>query len=383
MSFYNIDPKFLTNDPQSLTQEVRDIVRVAEEMEISFAGGMRAIERALLRLDQILFHAIAMYPASWAGLGKRMHSAVIYQESTIHIVGRWNSLGSIAIASLEPCTRNLCRRKHHELLLKKRVVECRLLSHYPRSMRRGGGGGSAEADTDPSLSCEAYAGDIYMWMVIAFFRQWMCFSLVDRKTLHAVDGGACFYRTIYHAGPETYLNARERGFFNMMFPMGAGGCDAFNAKMQELKQEVKFLVAPLLVNRCRYVFARAPPYLTCSQIDREDLPWDNCALDAVSEEAKFEDENPGIVNMRDVVLNNGEGSTTSRTLSAETPVASSTASTQNQNQNQNQPIAQLSVNSAGANSSNNVYNNYAYVNRRDHVMGNTLNPSHNTPSRIR
>ena len=368
-SFYGIDPNFTTQDPQSFTQEVRDTLRIAEDMEISFSDGMKGIERSLLCLDQILFHAIAMYPASWASLGKRMRSAAIYQESLIHIVGRWNSLSSTAIASLEPYTRDLCKVKHQELVLRKRTIEYRILSYYPESLHRG---------ADGELGCIAYATDVYMWMALALYRQWLCYALIERRNLHALDGGSHFYRSI--SLPGSYLNARDQSFFNIVFPMSRRGCDMLNAKLHELKMEMQSFVVPLLINRCRYVFAQDPPYLTCCQIDKEDLPWDERFIDAVDQDVRPENESqtPEVVHMQDIVLHNGSDST-SQTASNETPDASTTAPAQSQS------IAQMHANNTGAHNNGNgpftnVYNNnYTFVARREDMMENLTNPYYARP----
>lgn len=368
-SFYNIDPNFATRDPKTFTQEVRDTVRVAEEMEVTFTGGMRGIEEALLRLGQVLFHAIVMYPASWAALGKRMRSADIYQESIIHIVGRWNSLGPMAAASLESCTLELCKIKHQELVLKKRSVECRMLSHYPPSLHRG---------EDGDLGCTAYANDIYMWMAIAFFRQFYCYAVIDRKTHHALDGGASFYRSIYSM--DLYLNARERAFFNVVFPMSTRGCEMFNTKLQELKVDMKSFVAPLLVNRCRYIFPQVPSYLTCCQIDKEDLPWDERTTEADDQVVKPEEENPEVVNMQDIAPHNGGTIMQPLSTTEATPGVSNAVLTQNV------PNTQMPDNNTGVvnnysdnNNNSDIYstvynNNYGYVNGRDNMLENVINP---------
>ena len=126
---------FESGNPQSLIKEVRETIQVAEELQVSVEGAMKGIEDALLNLDQKLFFTIMMYPASWANLGKRLNSSSIYQEAIIHIVGRWNSLSPVAMGTLEPCTRELCKRKHLELLLKKRTIEFRMLSYYPPKLQ--------------------------------------------------------------------------------------------------------------------------------------------------------------------------------------------------------------------------------------------------------
>lgn len=299
-----MNPNFESVNPQSLTKEVRETIQVAEELQVSVEGAMNGIENALLNLDQKLFFTIMMYPASWANLGKLLNSSTIYQEAIIHIVGRWNSLRPVAIGTLEPCTRELCKRKHLELLLKKRTIEFRMLSYYPPRLQHG---------TDRDQSCASYANDIHMWMALAFFRQWLCYWTVDRRNHVAQDGGAHFYRTFGSMDP--YLSTRDQAYFNLVFPMSAREYDRFDMGIRELKSDMRTFVLPLLVNHSRYISSQLP-YLTCCQIDKGELPWSNQA------ERDYESLDPNILKIEDadlgIPIRQGSGNTP-KTPSIETP----------------------------------------------------------------
>lgn len=283
---YNMDPLLESRDSQSILQEARELVQVVEDIRAGSAAS-KALEAALLRFDQIIFHSIVNNPAIWASLGRRMHSAVIYQEAIIHLVGTWRSLNVTTIDSLEPCTRDLCQKKHQELVLKKKTIECRILSYYPGSLHCG---------ADGNLSCASYANDIYMWMAIAFFRQWFSHSIVERRNYVATDGGAGFYRRI--GAMESYLTARDQAYFNLTFPMSTKGRDVFEAKVRELKTEVRQFVVELLVNNSKYTFVELP-YLTCCQVDEEDMPWDDQEDDDGDDGSEDDDQSEASVKVEE------------------------------------------------------------------------------------
>lgn len=290
--FYHMDPQLDNRGPESLTQEAEEIVQVAMDLRATPSAFQR-IETELLNFNQMTFHSIVTNPVPWSNIGKRIHSSTIYQEAVIHLVGRWNSIMTEPyIETLAPATHQLCEKKHQELVLRKKTIECHMLSYYPESMHRGGssrsssGSGSGSAD-DGDLSCASYASDIYTWMALAFFRQWFSHALLDCRNYVSADGGAFLYRVI-GAGADSYLDAREQAFFNLAFPMSVKGRDAFEEKLREVKVDMQGFVEELLVNRSWYCFA-AVPYLTCCQVDREDLPWDD-ALDTAEAEVEADAE---------------------------------------------------------------------------------------------
>lgn len=259
---YNMDPLLQSRDSQSIVLEAEDLVQIAENIRASWEV-MQALGTALLCFDQLTLHSIVWRPAIWANLGIRMRSAVIYQEAVIHLVGTWKALNITTISLLDPYTRDLCLKKYQELVLRKKTVECRILSHYPENMHRG---------TNGNLSCASYANDICMWMAICFFRQWFSNSVVLCRDHVADDGGAAFYRMIGAAG--VYLTPQEMNYFNLKFPMSIKGCAVFEAKVRELKEEIRSYVDDLLVNNSRYT-SNELPHLTCCRVDDEDLPWND------------------------------------------------------------------------------------------------------------
>ena len=277
--FYQMDPKLDNMGAASLTQEAEEIVQVAEDLRATPSAFQR-IETELLNFNQMTFHSIVTNPVPWSNIGKRIRSSTIYQEAVIHLVGRWNSIMTEpGIETLAPATHQLCEKKHQELVLRKKIIELHMLSYYPESMHRGGSNSSpGSGSEDGDVSCASYANDIYTWMALAFFRQWFSHALLDCRNYVSADGGAFLYRVIGAgaADSDSYLDDRAQAYFNLAFPMSVKGRDVFGEKLRDVKVDMQGFVEELLVNRSRYCFA-AVPYLTCCQVDREDLPWDDTA----------------------------------------------------------------------------------------------------------
>lgn len=257
-----------SRDAESLFLEISEIIQIAEEELHANSTFLHGIESALLHLDQITFHSIVLHPIPWSSIAKRLRSHTLYQEAVIHLVGRWNILclttpKNHAMNALDPYTRELCRRKSHDLTFKKKAIEHRLAAYHPAPMHRGLNG---------DLSCAAYAADIHTWMAIAFFRQWFSYMVIDRRNFIAADGGAALYRTIARGVGASYLTGREQEFFHLRFPMSTRGRDAFECRIRELKGEVAGFVRELVVDLSRWRGCQVP-YLTCCRVDGEDLPW--------------------------------------------------------------------------------------------------------------
>ena len=95
------------------------------------------------------------------------------------------------LEALPPDIRKLCQWKWDELELAKRAIEIRIGGHYPPFLCR---------DYAEKPHRIAYATDIYMWMCLSFFRQYLMQSGTDRKNRLADDGGYRWYKQINEGG---------------------------------------------------------------------------------------------------------------------------------------------------------------------------------------
>ena len=169
------------------------------------------IDLALTRHDHALWTSIASSPAPWVEMGRRAHSDQIFSEGCIHLIGRWQNISDHDKAEMHVATRELCERKHKEIDIAKEAIELRMLGHYPASLHK-------IAANKPGRF--TYQNDIYMWMVISFFRQWFAQSIADSRNRVSPDGGYAFYKALSKGGKE-YLDRVTFRDFHKFFPMSS------------------------------------------------------------------------------------------------------------------------------------------------------------------
>ncbi|PYI01359.1 hypothetical protein BO78DRAFT_353870, partial [Aspergillus sclerotiicarbonarius CBS 121057] len=259
--FYQINPTLHeTGVPSNLLQNSLELIELAEDIEATHVV-FPAISTALVECGQELYHCIAHDPIRWNKLGLRIHSVPIFQESVIHLVGRWNCLTEDGFKSLPEYSRELCSRKQDEIVTLKKMIEVYVLHHQPGA-------------TSHVNSADAKCRDVYMWMAIAFFRQWLCQTITDGLNYRALDGGASFYRSIA-AGGSAYLEVIDQSSLVLLYPMDRDEVKIIEERLTKVKDRVKHLVAELLVNRSGYdpkTWGELP-YLTCCRVFNEDFPW--------------------------------------------------------------------------------------------------------------
>ena len=91
----------------------------------------------------------------------------------------------------------------------------------------------------------------------------------------ADDGGAWFYQSV-GAGGETYLKKNSVEHFHEFFAMSARGKDCLRIALWLIKDELRELVKPLLVDNSnihRGPEDAKPGYLTCCEVEDDELPW--------------------------------------------------------------------------------------------------------------
>lgn len=263
-AFYNRTPDIDDADMQSVITSCIGLIEVAETID-AVKVIRESVDIALLRQGQVLFRSIAANPISWANLAIRINSPTIFRESVVHLVGKWNQMTETDRNILSPSIRELCERKHSELQLKKQAIEVRILGYYPESLHRRATDNTHRA---------SYANDVYMWMALAFYRQWFSQAMSEGRNRVAPDGGAAFYRAIGAAG-SAYMDIRSQASFHLYFPMSRKGMRIIQNHVNSLKHDIKDFVAELLVHNSQIEVKEGEelPYLTCCVVKKEDMPW--------------------------------------------------------------------------------------------------------------
>lgn len=263
-AFYNKTPEINDMDMSSVVTSCMGLVEVAETIDA--VGVIReSVDIALLRQGQVLFRSIAANPSPWANLAIRIHSPTIFRESVIHLVGKWNQMTDTERKILSPGIRELCERKYAEMQLQKQAIEIRILGYYPEMLHRRA--------TD-NIHRASYANDVYMWMALAFYRQWFSQAISEGRHHIAPDGGAAFYRAIGAAG-AAYMDIRAQASFQLHFPMSQKGMRIIQHHINNLKHDVKEFVADLLVHNSQIEIKEGEElaHLTCCVVKKEDMPW--------------------------------------------------------------------------------------------------------------
>ncbi|KIX98161.1 uncharacterized protein Z520_06241 [Fonsecaea multimorphosa CBS 102226] len=261
--FYNREPVFDDSNLATVLSCVLSLVECAES--IGAVEHVRdVVDLALMRQDDVLWTSILENPHVWIELGRRVRSPAIYREAAIHLIGQWGTIPDEEKDRVSQDIREILERKATELSLKKEALELRILGHYPEFIRRI----AADKPGRPS-----YSGDIYMWMAVGFFRQWVAQNISDDRTRRAPDGGLNFYMSL-HAGGHAYLNHMDFQEFHKYFPMSIKACHVLEANMGLLKEDIKAFVEDIMKQHTHLKREQHEiHWLTCATIEKEDMPW--------------------------------------------------------------------------------------------------------------
>lgn len=262
-AFYNKPPEVDDTNIATVLNDCMGLIDVAESLG-AIECISESVDIALLRHGQVLFRSVAGNPIAWSDLACRVRSPSIFKECLIHLVGNWQGLDDKQRALIKPEVREICEMKHQQQKVIKMAIEVRALGHYPASVQRS---------VEQSVGRMTYQNNIYMWMGISLFRHWFSQSIVEQRNLMSEDGGALFYRQIA-AGGQAYLDRQALEGFHQYFPMSAKGAAVFTNHLTKYKDEVRHFVASLVVNRAQLDTEKHPlPYLTCLEVERDDMPW--------------------------------------------------------------------------------------------------------------
>ncbi|PYH98693.1 hypothetical protein BO71DRAFT_315861, partial [Aspergillus ellipticus CBS 707.79] len=253
---YNIEPDLRDiHGNLLLLEQSNKLIELAEDIE---ATGVvfPALDKALLGYDQELFHRIANDPIGWVKLGTRIRSVDIFHESIVHMVGRWNCLTEEGYRAMPEYIRGLCMGKQVDLDTRKKAIDAQILNYrfgVPQAPR---------------------IRDVYSWMALAVYRQWMGQSITEGLNHYALDGGAMFYRALNVSG-TAYMESIDETLAHMLAPIDEAEVHIITARLTELKNDIKQFVGELLINRSRYDPGTwgELPYLTCCKLYYEDFPW--------------------------------------------------------------------------------------------------------------
>ncbi|KAL3468601.1 hypothetical protein BJX64DRAFT_9088 [Aspergillus heterothallicus] len=256
-------PPILDEDGYDLILEnCQALIELGDDIQASDIVS-RALNTALHNLDQHIYRSIAQDPVSWVELAVYIQSAPVFQESMIHLVGKWGLVKGQERDSLTINIRNICERKVEHLNEIKKAAKLQIVNYGPGTLL--------------SASRCKEASNVYVWMASTYHQQWLCQSLAEGRNYRASDGGASFYRAIASAG-DAYLNRLGKNTFhfitNEIDNGDTKGLEVFEMTLHELKEGIRNLVSDLLIDHAKYdpgIFGELP-YLTCCQVAEEEMP---------------------------------------------------------------------------------------------------------------
>lgn len=269
---YNLDPIFYTGD----THLVNDAIGLLEAATALDAVSCvrRDVETHLLRTGHFLWQRVLQDVEAWADIGMRLKSPVIFRESMIRLIGLWSVPSAInkeAILMLPTGIEllKIVEKKVSEQTREKTEVEERLRNFFPREMLHPPSNIPGTGITGRAF----YANDVYMWQALTLVRQYIVQEIMAGHGHVAADGGATFYRAIGNGG-VAYCRAVDLDAWHTKFDMTAKGKQRLRDALIYVKEEMKSVVADLLVTRTNIPEAQGDyPYLTYTGFKDADLPW--------------------------------------------------------------------------------------------------------------
>ncbi|KAL2812373.1 hypothetical protein BJX63DRAFT_432638 [Aspergillus granulosus] len=259
--FHDIPPALDEGGYDLILENCQALVELGEDIQASDIVS-RALSTALHSLDQQICRLITQDPVSWVKLAVHIQCGSVFQESMIHLVGKWGLLGEKDRNSLPVSIRDISNRKLGRLNEIKKAVELQIVNHVPRPRS--------------SLNLHRETSNVYAWIAVTHYQQWLCQSFIEGRNYRAPDGGASLYRAI--ALGDAYLNKLGHAISPLptaeIGDEGKRGLREFERGLNELKNSIKGFVSDLLANYAKYdpdIFGELP-YLTCCQVREEEMP---------------------------------------------------------------------------------------------------------------
>ncbi|KAI0397134.1 hypothetical protein F5Y17DRAFT_464790 [Xylariaceae sp. FL0594] len=313
--FYNYPPVLDGISIPDAYVQCKSLLALADQYDALAVVGPR-VDHHLLQFQGRLWKQIAKYPVSYLRLGYLSRSKVIFQEALIHVVGQWPA-GERSIRSTFPkAVLDIIEDKVEELEEIVSRVEGRLF-RLSLTNSRGERVGPQSSYLD--------------WLAVSLFRQWLAdntspapppplppttqFSSSHSRHHNggrsSRDGGSVgpppvpantsistttiptlaavgrTYRTLGSTGGAGYLGHDECKRFLKLTPelYSRENLRRFEKRIEELKSAAREVVRPLMGTALELELDRAASggtgpstgmmnYLTCTQVQERDLPWD-------------------------------------------------------------------------------------------------------------
>ncbi|OJK05038.1 hypothetical protein ASPACDRAFT_38606 [Aspergillus aculeatus ATCC 16872] len=321
--FYNYPPTVNSVNIATAYSECRALLSLADMYDALPVTGPR-VDHHLLGFGSRLFKQIAKYPPSYLKLGYMARSRVIFSEALIHVVGQWPAavphLRNGSYSPLPNAVLDIIEDKVEDLEDLKARVDSKLLRLTLTTSR-----GERVSPTNAYLD----------WLAVSLFRQWFVDSTTPppppilkntstnpsshhhshshshshgshhRSTANLPSSSsssssppyspARVYRLIGSPSTQAYLPHDDLKRFLKVHPTPSAEAlynrdvmKRFERKMDEIKRLAREIVKPLMRNFLELDLKDSSgsgstghssegsglPYLTCTKVEDEDIPWE-------------------------------------------------------------------------------------------------------------
>lgn len=231
----------------------------------------KPIESTLFAIGQVVHQSIAQGPAAWLDFAYRIRSKFIFREALIHATGQYSTPKmQTAIQDLLPkAVADVLEKRARILMNGVKMCLRNVLSYYPLHLQRARTIGLADMD---NFGRNSYANDIFHWMALTVFRHYITQHVADDQTHHATDMGFALIQAISKGG-DAYLDKASLTEFHRLFPISHRGGAVVENKLNDIKEEVKKFVQPLMKNQTLLQPSTPHNYFTCANVHSLDYPW--------------------------------------------------------------------------------------------------------------
>lgn len=300
--FYNYPPIVNSVNIATAYSECKSLLSLADMYDALPVTGPR-VDHHLLGFGSRLFKQIAKYPPSYLKLGYLARSRVIFSEALIHVVGQWPAAASNLRSPPYTCLPNsvfeIIEDKVDDLEHMKARVDSKLFRLTLTTSR-----GERVSPTNAYLD----------WLAVSLFRQWLVemttpppAPILKNSSQNTHQTGSNkhppqstgsrsqeasspsrVYRLIGSSSSQAYLGHDDLKRFLKVHPTPSSDplytrevLKRFERKMDEIKRLARDIVKPLMRNFLELELKSGDrgaepglPYLTCTRVEDEDIPWE-------------------------------------------------------------------------------------------------------------
>ena len=260
LMFYNQAPKVSSVHLEQALIQCERVVAVAEVL-----GSLQIVQHyignVLAQYRHSLYAAIAKDPPRWLNLAVYIESGTIFTEAIIHCTGNWPHWPwDTPTSSVKPRVLDIVAQKAKALSELRGEIDRELLMN-------------SISNAEGRLITLAASPE--SWMIVQVFRDWFARQIYNNRKINK-SHHATYYRLMWEGG-EAYLPLKTQ--IEKLSDIRGNGMTFWQDVEEDLNTIKSFAtnaVTPLVKNNLMIdAEAAGLSYLTCTEIGREDYPWND------------------------------------------------------------------------------------------------------------